>query len=245
MGNNYKLIALDMDGTVLNEKDKISSANQAAIRKAIEHKVLVCFATGRVYQDIEPFLQELNLDTPIIASNGGEVWKNPNEVYQRHCIDEKIIKELREIAIYNNCWFKGRAVEGVFSREQWIEDDISANQWLSFVFFTDEDNKRKQIFEKINAWGTLEITNSHPYNLEINPRGISKASGIREICKWKNFEMSEVIAMGDSLNDLAMICEAGLGVAMGNAQDEVKQKADIVTLTNDEDGVAKIIENYI
>ncbi|MDF2963402.1 MAG: Cof-like hydrolase, partial [Paenibacillus sp.] len=98
---------------------------------------------------------------------------------------------------------------------------------------------------KLEAWGVLEITNSHPLNLELNPKGINKASGIRQVCSLLGIGMSQVIAMGDSLNDESMIREAGLGVAMGNAQDEVKEFADVITATNEEHGVAKIIEQYV
>jgi hydroxymethylpyrimidine pyrophosphatase-like HAD family hydrolase len=89
------------------------------------------------------------------------------------------------------------------------------------------------------------VTNSHPCNLEINPIGISKASGIEEVCRLIGISMSEVVAMGDSLNDMAMIKAAGLGVAMGNAQEELKAAADLVTVTNNEHAVAKIIREHI
>lgn len=85
------------------------------------------------------------------------------------------------------------------------------------------------------------MTNSHPCNIELNPKGVSKASGLKEVCRRLGIDMSEVVAVGDSLNDLAMIREAGLGVAMGNAQEEVKKAADWTTVTNEEDGVAEVI----
>jgi hypothetical protein len=97
----------------------------------------------------------------------------------------------------------------------------------------------------VDSWSTLEITNSHPCNLELNPKGISKASGMRKVCELLGITMSEVVAMGDSMNDLSMIRAAGLGVAMGNAQDGVKAAADLVTATNDEHGVAKVIREYV
>ena len=103
----------------------------------------------------------------------------------------------------------------------------------------------QRIREIVESWGTLEITNSHPSNIELNPLGISKASGVEAVCQLLGIRMSEVIAMGDSENDITMIREAGLGVAMGNAQDEVKRIADITTVTNNEHAVAKIIRTYM
>ncbi|NBI28882.1 Cof-type HAD-IIB family hydrolase [Chengkuizengella marina] len=244
MTKQYKLLALDMDGTVLNENREISDVNKDAINKALNSGVIVSFATGRGYQSIEPYIHELNLDTPIVAVNGSEVWKNPKQLMQRHLLEVEVIKKMHDIALHYDTWFWGYTVEGLFNKEQWT-DNLHDYQWLKFGYYTEDDSKIKQIFETIKAWGTLELTNSHPSNLELNPKGISKASGLQALCNWKEFNMSEVIAMGDSMNDLAMIKSAGLGVAMGNAQDIIKKEADIVTLTNDEDGVAKIIEEYI
>ncbi|MNR51606.1 Sugar phosphatase YidA [compost metagenome] len=79
----------------------------------------------------------------------------------------------------------------------------------------------------------------------MNPLGVSKATGVEAVCDLLGISMSEVIAMGDSQNDIAMIREAGLGVAMGNAQEEVKQIADITTVTNNEHAVAQVIRKYL
>ncbi|MNP64340.1 Sugar phosphatase YidA [compost metagenome] len=93
--------------------------------------------------------------------------------------------------------------------------------------------------------GGLEITNSSPHNLEINPLGVNKAAGILEVCKLLGLDMSQVIAVGDSLNDLAAIQQAGLGVAIGNAQETVKEEADAVVASNNNDGIAEVIQKYI
>ncbi|MNR08724.1 Sugar phosphatase YidA [compost metagenome] len=93
--------------------------------------------------------------------------------------------------------------------------------------------------------GGLEITNSSPYNYEINPQGVNKATGIKIVCDLLGLDMSQVIAVGDSLNDLAAIQAAGLGVAMGNAQIAVQENADYVTASNNDDGIAEVIQKFI
>ena len=123
--------------------------------------------------------------------------------------------------------------------------DIDSQEWLKFGYFTENMEKLQQIRDIVEGWGTLEITNSHPSNIELNPLGISKASGVETVCQLLGISMSEVIAMGDSENDIAMIREVGLGVAMGNAQDEVKRIADITTVTNNEHAIAKVIRTYM
>lgn len=82
-------------------------------------------------------------------------------------------------------------------------------------------------------------------NLEINPLGVNKATGIKQVCELLGLDMSQVVAVGDSLNDLAVIQQAGLGVAMGNAQQTVKDEADLVVASNNENGIVEVIRDHI
>ncbi|MFC0214033.1 Cof-type HAD-IIB family hydrolase [Paenibacillus chartarius] len=240
----YKLVALDMDGTLLNEEKHISAENREAIFAALNAGVTVMMSTGRGVQSASPYVRELGLQTPIVAVNGSEVWKNPDELLHRELMPVATIKELHRIAVENDTWYWAYAVEGIFNKDGWTDapDDI---HWLKFGYYTEDEEKLAAIRRTVDSWGTLEITNSHPCNIELNPLGVSKASGLRRVCDMLGITMDEVIAMGDSFNDLAMIKEAGLGVAMGNAQDGVKAAADVVTVTNEEHGVAKIISEYV
>ncbi|CAK4854397.1 unnamed protein product [Aphanomyces euteiches] len=240
----YKLVALDMDGTVLNEEQKISERNQKAIAAAIEAGVIVMFATGRGIHSVKPFIDELKLSSPIVTTNGGEVWRAPGELLKRHQMEARWIRQMHEMAVEHDSWFWAYAIEGVYNRDNW-PGDLDTIDWIKFGFHTENVDKLAIIRQELEAWGVFEITNSHPANLEMNPSGVNKASGLIDVCELLGIEMSEVIAMGDSLNDIAMIRAAGLGVAMGNAQEEIKQMADLVTGSNNEDGVAQIIEQYI
>jgi HAD superfamily hydrolase (TIGR01484 family) len=242
--NKYKLIALDMDGTVLNEEQQVSEANRQAIAAAIEAGVTVMFSTGRGIHSARPFIDDLKLQSPIVTINGGEVWRAPDDLMKRHQMEAKWIHQMHEMATLFDSWFWAYAVEGVYNRDNW-PGDIDNIDWMKFGFYTENLEKLAAIRIELEAWGVFEITNSHPFNLELNPVGVSKASGLIDVCQLLGIEMSEVIAMGDSLNDIAMIRAAGLGVAMGNAQEEIKQAADLVTASNAEDGVARIIEQYI
>jgi Cof subfamily protein (haloacid dehalogenase superfamily) len=240
----YKLVALDMDGTLLNEEKIISKENREAIFAALDAGVTVMMSTGRGVQSATPYIEELGLETPIVAVNGSEVWKSPKVLLKRELLPVQWIKDMHRIAVEHDTWFWAYAVQGIFNKDKWTDDPESID-WLKFGYYTEDEDTLRHIRQTLESWGTLEITNSHPCNLELNPKGISKASGIREVCGMLGITMAEVIAMGDSLNDLSMIREAGLGVAMGNAQEEVKAEADLVTVTNDEHGVAKVIREYI
>jgi HAD superfamily hydrolase (TIGR01484 family) len=240
----YKLLALDMDGTLLNEEKLISIPNRNAILDALEAGVTVIFSTGRGIQSATPYAEELGLRTPMVTVNGGEVWKAPGELLKRHFLSAELIRSLHELAVKYDTWWWGYAVEGMFNTEKWAED-LDSLQWLKFGYYTEDLAVLSEIRGIVEAWDLLEITNSHPSNIELNPKGVNKASGIEEVCKYLGISMSEVIAMGDSENDIAMIREAGLGVAMGNAQESVKLIADITTVTNEEHAIARIINEYV
>jgi len=244
MAAQYKLVALDMDGTVLNDKQQISQENREAIAAAIASGVTVMFATGRGVQSVLPYIEDLGLKSPLVAVNGGEVWRKPGDLLQRALVPNDVIRRVHELAVSAGTWYWGYSVEGLFNRDKWA-DDIDAYQWLKFGFYEENAELLASVRKQVEEWGIFEVTNSHPSNIELNPKGISKGSGMIEVCKLLGIQMNEVIAMGDSFNDLSMITAAGLGVAMGNAQPAIKEYADIVTLTNEENGVAAVIRDYI
>ncbi|WP_413773768.1 Cof-type HAD-IIB family hydrolase [Paenibacillus woosongensis] len=241
----YKLLALDMDGTLLNSNHEISPKTEEWLRKAMAAGVHVCLSTGRSYDEAVSYGEQLGLDTPMITVNGSEVWRTPHELYHRELFDYRLIGQMHEIARKKDVYFWAYAVEGLYREDNWDPSLLERNQWLKFGYTTNDDQLRHEINMELQNLSGLEITNSSPYNLEINPEGVNKASGAEMVCKLLGLQMSEVVAIGDSLNDLAAIQAAGLGVAMGNAQIAVKENADVVTASNDDDGIALIIRDYI
>lgn len=245
---DYKLVALDMDGTLLNEQSEISTENAEWIQKALDAGVTVSFSTGRGFRSALPFVEQLKLETPMITVNGSEIWHRPHVLHKRTHLSPVYVQRLHELALaYSETWFWAYTADDIFNKEKWISPagDYDSHHWLKFGYYTEDDSVREKLLEEVQTWGALEITNSSPWNLELNPLGVSKASALQELCGLMNIEMSQVIAVGDSLNDIAAIREAGLGVAMGNAQDTVKEAADFITLTNDEHGVAEVIKRYV
>lgn len=240
----YKLVALDMDGTVLDDEQKISAENREWINRALDAGITVIFSTGRGMRSVEPYTKDLDLNTPVVTVNGSEVWKKPGELLNRHLMDAKYIKKMHQLAVEHDIWFWSYAVEELFNKDNW-QPDLESKHWLKFGYYTENDEIRQEIRRTIAAWDVMEITNSHPFNIECNPKGVNKASGLQEVCRLLGIKMSEVVAIGDSMNDAAMIRSAGLGVAMGNAQDEIKGIADFITTTNVDNGVAKVIREYV
>jgi hypothetical protein len=243
--SDYKLIALDMDGTLLTDSKQISAENAKWIARAVERGVTVVMATGRGMQLIRPYTDQLGLDSPVVAVNGGEVWSSPQRLHKRHTLDWRQVDWLRGIALQLGVWYWAYTTEGKLNRDTWGDTVLADHVWLKFGYASKDLAALDRVKAMLDETGAYECTNSHPTNVEVNPSDVSKAAGLRDVCRLLGIDMSQAVAMGDSVNDLSMITEAGLGIAMGNAQEEVKQNAAAVTASNEEDGVAKAIQRYV
>ncbi|MEJ8303761.1 Cof-type HAD-IIB family hydrolase [Saccharibacillus sacchari] len=241
---DYKLLALDMDGTLLNDDHQVSEETAKWIRRAIKEGFHVCLSTGRAAMHALPYAVELGLETPMVTVNGSEVWKAPHDLHFRALMDVELIRKMHAIAEEYGVWFWAYTTERLYNRDHWAENP-EEQEWLKFGYNTKDHDVLHNILMRLQDMGGLQITNSSMDNLEINPGGISKASGIQQVCDLLGITMEQVIAVGDSLNDIAAIQAAGLGVAMGNAQDAVKELADITVASNNEDGIVQVIREYM
>lgn len=238
-----KLVALDMDGTLLNDKHEVSEENRKAIKEAQDKGVYVVLSTGRTLRTCQEHADSLELASYLVTVNGSEIWDEKREIVDRNFVKTELIQWMWELSKQHKTKFWAISTD-----QNWFDEmpeDITGVQWLKFGFNIDDDAVREVILNELQAKGEFEVSNSSPKNIEVNPAGINKANGLKIVCERLGIEMKNVMAVGDSLNDLAMIKEAGLGVAMGNAQDMVKEAADWVTASNIEDGVAKAIRKWV
>ncbi|WP_058306081.1 Cof-type HAD-IIB family hydrolase [Gracilibacillus massiliensis] len=242
MKKDIRLIALDMDGTLLGTDHQVSKANKEAIIKAREKGVEVIISTGRHYQTSSIIAKELDIHY-LITVNGSEIWTMTGDLIARQTIDARIIEKLVQLKEEHQTWAWLSSIDNIWRGE--VPEDILAHEWLKFGFDTKDAATKEKIMNVIESWEEVELSNSSPTNIEVNAVGVNKAAAIEVVCERLGINMSQVMAMGDSLNDIKMIEQAGLGVAMGNAQETVKEKADWQTLSNDQDGVAKAIEEWI
>ncbi|WP_256439069.1 Cof-type HAD-IIB family hydrolase [Sediminibacillus dalangtanensis] len=240
---DIKLIALDMDGTLLNSNEEVSEANRKAITAARNNGVEVVLSTGRHRSSCEAHAVSLNLSSYLITVNGSEIWTSEGELVSRQSLDIETIKKLVDLneRYGTRAWMA--STEKVFRGE--FPADLEGYEWLKVGIDIDSEEVKNRILEELEGNDLLELSNSHPMNIEINAVGINKARALEKICGLMGITLDQVMTVGDSLNDIKMIQEAGLGVAMGNAQEEVKQTADWVTTDNNHDGVAKAIEHWI
>lgn len=241
---SYRLLALDLDGTTLTESKEISLPTKKWINKAIENGVVVSLSTGRGRQTADVFRVQLGLTSPMVYLNGAELWKTTDVLLERHFINSNDIFRLYQLAKSTDSWFWGFTIDRFVRKQDWNHECLSG-KWMKFGFLNNNVTVIKELHAVIKSWGNLEVTQSADNNLEISLKGITKEHGIRKVCSLIGIGLEEVIAIGDSQNDLQLIKSVGLGVAMGNATTEVKCAADVITATNEEDGVAKAIANYL
>lgn len=240
---NIKLIALDMDGTLLDKTNKISSRNKRAIEQAQEQGVAVVLSTGRFLKTCLPFAKELDLNSYLVTCNGGQIWTMDMELVEEHVMETKSIEKMYEIGKEADAAMWLVSEKDVYHDE--LPEDYQTQRWLKFGCVTDDLAKLDSMVDQVAKIGDLEITNSMPNNMEVNPIGVNKANALKSVCKELGITMDQVLAAGDSLNDIKMIEQAGIGVAMGNAQDAVKRAADYVTDDHNQDGVGKAIEHFV
>ena len=283
----YKLVAIDLDGTMLNQYGIITEKTKKAISKAQEKGVEVMIASGRAITSVKRFSKEINSNKYFISGNGAITYdiKN-NKILYENILSKtkalKIIKICEENSIYYNVYTENGIIAKNLSYntlyyykdnltkpdENRTHINIVENVYDYFeqreekilkIMICDEHKtvfnsivrKLKQLSEievlevshmsrKIIKQGTDEIALEYFYT-EVSAKDVDKWNALEEIIGLMNISKEEVVTIGDNANDLKMITNAGLGVAMGESAPYVKQSADIIAPTNDEDGVAIIL----
>jgi HAD superfamily hydrolase (TIGR01484 family) len=240
----YKLLALDLDGTTLMDGKKVSPETASWVRKAISAGVLVVIATGRGMSRTRHLWEELCPESPIVLLNGAEIWERPGKLAKRYFIDKEIIMKMHQLAKEAGAGFWGYDTDRMIRQADWV-DEMYDLEWLKFGMKHDDPDTAAKLCRELLEWGTLEVMFAHGKSLEITAVGATKLSGIRAVGEIHGIRMEEVMAIGDAANDLPLLGAVGMPVAMGNAEEAVKQIARGITDTNDRDGVAKAIQRFI
>lgn len=238
-----KLIALDMDGTLLNKHHEVSDENQHAIREAEKKGVHVVLSTGRSLKTARDYVLSLKLSSYLVTVNGSEIWGPDGELIERNPVGTEHIQWMYDLSKQHGGKFWAISSEDNWNNE--MPEDVLSQEWLKFGFHIEEDSIREKVLKELIDKSLFEISNSSLVNIEVNAMGINKAKGLEKVCSLLGISMENVMAVGDSLNDIAMITEAGVGIAMGNAQDAVKEAADDITGNNNENGVAQAIRKWV
>lgn len=262
-----RLIAMDMDDTLLRDDWTISERTIEAIRRAREQGVYVTIATGRMPAAIRSYAQQLEIDIPAITYNGAMVQEIVSEkVLYRKIIPieaaRNIIDWLLQHDIHFHVYIRDRVYTGKmndWSRkyERVTRVPITITNIAECLANEKEGVEKILLFGKqevLQGWnkkilqryeGQVRTTVSKSDFLELIHPTVNKGAALSALAERLGVKREEVLAVGDSLNDMEMIRYAGIGAAMGNARRELKDAADVVTATNQEDGVAQVIEKYV
>lgn len=266
-----RLIAIDLDGTLVRSDQTISDHTIRTAIAAQRNGVRIAIVSGRPTFGASPAAEALQLADYggyLVSYNGAEIYDcRTSKMLFSNTLDEAV-----KPIIYQTAQDKALAVMTYIGKEVVTETANADNEYIRYSsmrnkmpvrpvndFLTEaaqpivkciivgEPEKLVSIEPTLNAalHGRADAYRSEPFFLEIVPHGIDKAQGLSQLLTATGITPEEVMALGDGFNDLPMIEYAGLGVAMGNAQDAVKAKADYVTLSNNDEGVAAAIERFI
>lgn len=270
---NYKLLALDLDGTLLDSNERISAVNLRSVRRAREAGVRVVVITGRSTPSAGAFIKTLGLPDPFVAYNGAVIQQD-GRVLRSITLDyhtvHKTVRTLQELrhepvlydtrdrryyqeegGLHHGFLSLSRGLEHTINRVQ----DLLSVRWRDIVrmsvFTGEEEVRRLERDLPLRLGASLRTTYTFfPLGgfwiYEILDAGSSKSGALQYLCGMFGLDRSQVAAVGDNGNDLDMITWAGLGVAMRNGMQDIREQADYVTeRTNDQHGVAEVIERFI
>ncbi|MBT9779264.1 Cof-type HAD-IIB family hydrolase [Clostridium sp. MCC353] len=271
---NIKLIALDLDGTLLDSKKRLSPANEAALRACIDRGIHIVPATGRLAGGIPEFVRNIPGVRYAITANGGRVVdmqegieisaalmpvklaleilefaKTTKSAYDPY-VNGKGAMEARFLEHLEDYGLEPGIHDLVLKTRSPVPDSIEhVKQWNKPIekinmFFGDLE-ERARVKKVLEQNPELAVSSSLYNNLEINAADATKGNGILKLASYLGIPAEQTMAFGDGSNDLSMIIKAGIGVAMDNGDEYLKKCADYITRSNDQDGVADAIKKLV
>ncbi|XID93108.1 Cof-type HAD-IIB family hydrolase [Paenibacillaceae bacterium WGS1546] len=262
----YRLIAADLDDTLLTDELTVTEATRKALKDAIARGVHFTIATGRMYDSARQVARQVGLNVPIITYQGSLI-KNllDEEVLYERSIPVDVAREVYEICLEKGLHLQSYIDDKLYVAEEndkirgyiqlsktpyTVEPDfarIVAHPKQTKLLIIDEPAKLDAMMPGLKArfGDQVHLTKSKPNYLEfLHPEG-TKGHALRFLAAHYGIPIEETIALGDAMNDHEMIAAAGLGVAMANAVPALKEIADYVTLSNNEEGVKHVIEKFV
>lgn len=267
----YKLLVMDMDGTLLNNKGFISDENIESIIKARKNGIEVVLATGRLLASANYFAQKLNLKSPIISSNGALLKDYSGEILFNKTLEnsqiEQVLKKAEEIGTYYHLYGKDNIYSKIISEKilKYYKDEKGSYQMgvkqikdikdiicdenihINKILLKECNAEKREILNKeIKNIEGIETTSSWNDNLEVIQKGVSKGRALEYLAKRYKIEREKIIAVGDNENDISMIEYAGLGISVSNGIAKLKKRADYITKSSNEDNaISEVIYKFI
>lgn len=264
----YRVIALDLDGTLTNHDKIVTEATRKALAEAQDNGAVVVLASGRPTYGIIPVAECLQLDRRggfILAYNGGKIvdCKTKETLYSQY-LPDAVLPEINDYAHKKGYALLGYSDNEIITEtpdDKYVGEESRINKMpirrVSNLLENLEKHPTKLLMtgdptEMVKAEAELaailstkmDVFRSAPFFIELVPKGIDKAHSLQRLLNHIHYTPADMIAFGDGYNDISMLCLAGMGVAMANAAPEVRAEADYVTLSNEEDGVAAALAHF-
>ncbi len=266
MKREIKLIITDFDGTIADKNNQISAKTRESFERLKQHGVKIIVATGRMFPSAEIMTKRLNLDTPIVAYQGATIQFSGEDKpifanYLDKTYAQKIVKYLKEKNIHTQIYIND---EIIVENDNDIVKAYAEKMELGYKVVKNLEEEDLSVLPKILAinmnpdivsnlqketqkmYGDkVCITLSTPYFCEFTNPKAHKGEALKFLADYYNIPLEKTMAFGDQNNDITMIQNAGIGVAVGNASENLKRVCDFVTKSIDEDGVAYAIEKFV
>jgi Cof subfamily protein (haloacid dehalogenase superfamily) len=270
----YKMIAMDMDGTLLTTEKEVTEYSKNVLKKAADAGVKLVVCTGRIYTSALVYAKLIGTVAPVIASNGAYIReKDKNEIIYSKTLkkdeayylvktaksfgfyphlftsdtiySEKMIYSSKNYSIWNENLPEEERIKVEIVEDLYKVIDENDGLILKVVVMSEELDKIAEFKKQVGKEQDVSMVASWYNNVEVMSKGISKGNAVKVLSEYYGIPSEEIICIGDNENDLSMIEFAGMGIAMGNAEDVVKKAANYITDTNENNGVAKAIEKFI
>ena len=264
---DYKMIAIDLDDTLLGSDNQISQRTKQVIKQAQDQGVKVVIATGRMHASALPYAKELNLKGAMITYNGALIKDvNNGTIIEHKPVDLDLTKEIsnyvQENNLHLNLYFDDILYVNRYSKEAKYYEDLAGVKAVlikeglenfvdqpstKLIIVNNDEGKVQEILADVKSKFSdqLHITLSKSRFVEIMNSEVNKGQAVADLAQEFGYQAEEIITIGDSYNDREMLEYAGLGIAVDNAWPEVKESADYITKAHDEEGVAEVIEEFI
>ena len=275
MEHKIKMIGLDLDGTLLTDKKELTARTKAVISRALSRGIVVLVATGRPWMGIPEELRNFPGMRYALTSNGARVidaqeepgdrrasalaragacrrWKPAVNMIpcRRSTLTDRGMRLLIRWPVVERyhrnpsmCEYMRNTRIPVDNIAELVKEENRGLDKVQALFA--DMGERTQAWTELREVGGLELVGSLKYNIEINAAGVNKGTGLVNLGKMLGIKRGEIMAFGDGDNDIVMLKEVGIGVAMANAEAKVKEAADYITMSNEEDGVAEAIEKMV
>jgi hypothetical protein len=273
VNTKFKMLVLDLDGTVLNDQKEIPERNKKAIQNLAETGIQIVVCSGRIFSGARAYATELGLTGSLVACNGAliKTIKDNRLIYTDSLNIQDVInsaKICKSKDVYVHAYIDEVLVTEqlkytslIYSERNKILDEKSkldikvvenlvdymmkcAKRIDKLVVISEHSNQLSELRKQISSIESVEIASSSFDNIEVMNKGVSKGKAIKFLCGEMGINVNEVMAIGDNENDLDMLKTVGFPIAMGNAIDEVKMIANYITDNNENAGVAKAIEKF-